>query len=104
MPVPTHIFDPPFNIIRCSHLVLDVTDLNASAAFYEGATLTVTGAAGDTLISERAAERENSYARQLEHLVAVLRSGEPSILDAERAVGTMGVVDDIYRAAGLQPR
>ena len=25
MPVPTHIFDPPFNIIRCSHVVLDVT-------------------------------------------------------------------------------
>src|SRR5438270_10685257 len=35
MPVPTHIFDPPFNIIRSSHVVLDVTDLNASSAFYE---------------------------------------------------------------------
>jgi len=35
MPVPTHIFDPPFNIIRCSHAVLDVTDLNASREFYE---------------------------------------------------------------------
>ena len=35
MPVPTHIFDPPFNIIRSSHAVLDVTDLNASRAFYE---------------------------------------------------------------------
>ena len=30
MPVPTHIFDPPFNIIRSSHVVLDVTDLKAS--------------------------------------------------------------------------
>ncbi len=27
MPAPTHVFDPPFNIIRCSHAVLDVTDL-----------------------------------------------------------------------------
>src|SRR5258708_31322990 len=35
MPVPQHIFDPPFNIIRCSHVVLDVTDLNASREFYE---------------------------------------------------------------------
>src|ERR1700754_5174260 len=35
MPVPKHIFDPPFNIIRASHTVLDVTDLAASRAFYE---------------------------------------------------------------------
>ena len=35
MPVPQHIFDPPFNIIRCSHVVLDVADLNASREFYE---------------------------------------------------------------------
>src|ERR1700682_790967 len=35
MPVPQHVFDPPFNIIRCSHLILDVVDLNASRAFYE---------------------------------------------------------------------
>ncbi len=34
MPVPTHIFDPPFNIIRCSHAVLDVVDLGKSAEFY----------------------------------------------------------------------
>lgn len=35
MPVPTHIFDPPFNIIRASHVVLDATDLTASRTFYE---------------------------------------------------------------------
>ena len=35
MPVPQHIFDPPFNIIRSSHVVLDVVDLNASREFYE---------------------------------------------------------------------
>ena len=29
MPVPKHVFDPPFNIIRSSHAVLDVTDLDA---------------------------------------------------------------------------
>jgi len=68
-----------------------------------GATLRVTD--GDVvLVDERAADGENSYARQLEHLVTVLRDGSPSILDADRGVGTMRVVDDIYRAAGLQPR
>lgn len=61
--------------------------------------------AGDeVLIDEEAAEGENSYARQLEHLVAVLRDGSGSILDADRAVGTMRTVDDIYCAADLQPR
>ncbi|MGN6116591.1 MAG: 3,4-dihydroxyphenylacetate 2,3-dioxygenase, partial [Nitrobacter sp.] len=35
MPVPVHTFDPPFNIIRCSHAVLDVTNLEASRKFYE---------------------------------------------------------------------
>ena len=35
MPVPTHVFDPPFNILRASHCVLDVTDLKASRKFYE---------------------------------------------------------------------
>ncbi|QIG39190.1 Gfo/Idh/MocA family oxidoreductase [Microbacterium sp. 4R-513] len=68
-----------------------------------GATLRVT-AGGDVVIDAKAAEGENSYARQLEHLVAVLADGSPSILDAERGVGTMRVVDDIYRAAGLEPR
>ncbi len=37
MPVPQHIFDPPFNILRCSHVVLDVVDLDRSRAFYEAA-------------------------------------------------------------------
>ena len=35
MPVPKHVFDPPFNIIRCSHAALDVTDLRLSREFYE---------------------------------------------------------------------
>ena len=35
MPVPQHIFDPPFNIVRASHAVLDVVDLDASRKFYE---------------------------------------------------------------------
>ncbi|WP_241704083.1 Gfo/Idh/MocA family protein [Leifsonia shinshuensis] len=68
-----------------------------------GATLRVS-AGDDLLVEETAVDGENSYARQLEHLVAVLGDGAPSILDAERGVGTMRAVDDIYRAAGLEPR
>src|ERR1700753_972561 len=35
IPLPIPVFDPPFNVIRASHVVLDVTDLDASRAFYE---------------------------------------------------------------------
>ena len=34
MPVPKHIFDPPFNIVRSSHVRLGVVDLQRSKAFY----------------------------------------------------------------------
>ncbi|MBV1696275.1 MAG: 3,4-dihydroxyphenylacetate 2,3-dioxygenase [Hyphomicrobiales bacterium] len=34
MPVPTSVVDPPFNIVRASHVTLDVSDLARSRAFY----------------------------------------------------------------------
>ena len=68
-----------------------------------GAVLRVT-AGEELLIEEKAADGENSYARQLEHLAGALRDGSPSPLDAALGVGTMIVVDEVYRAAGLQPR
>jgi len=68
-----------------------------------GAQLRVT--AGDrVLIEENAADGENSYARQLEHVAGALRDGSPSPLDAALGVATMNVLDEVYRAAGLQPR
>jgi catechol 2,3-dioxygenase len=36
MPLPKHVFDPPFNVVRSSHVVLGVTDLDRSLEFYEG--------------------------------------------------------------------
>jgi catechol 2,3-dioxygenase len=36
MPLPNHVFTPPFNVVRASHVVLGVTDLERSVAFYEG--------------------------------------------------------------------
>lgn len=68
-----------------------------------GATLRVIS--GDRLlIDEKAEDGENSYARQLDEVARALREGTPSVLDAKLGVGTMTVIDDIYRAAGLQPR
>jgi predicted dehydrogenase len=69
-----------------------------------GATLKVVSPVGETLLEEAAQDGENSYVRQLEHLASVLKNAESSILDASRAVGTMRVVDEIYRAAGLETR
>jgi hypothetical protein len=37
-------------------------------------------------------------------VAAALRDGSPSPLDAALGVGTMTVVDDVYRAASLEPR
>ncbi|MGN6446435.1 Gfo/Idh/MocA family protein [Amnibacterium sp.] len=68
-----------------------------------GAALRIISPAG-LLLEERAAPGENSYARQLAHIAEALRDDAPSILDAARGVGTMRIVDDVYRAAGLQPR
>lgn len=34
MPPPLHVFEPPFNILRASHVVLDVTNIDASTKFY----------------------------------------------------------------------
>jgi catechol 2,3-dioxygenase len=36
MPLPKHVFNPPFNVVRTSHVVLGVTDLDRSLAFYQG--------------------------------------------------------------------
>ena len=55
------------------------------------------------ILDEKADVTESSYAAQLRHLVDVLPDG-PSPLRAADAVRTMELVDDVYRAAGLQPR
>ena len=56
MPVPTHVFDPPFNIIRSSHVVLDVIDLKLSRAFYETTVGLHVEDADDKVVYLRAAE------------------------------------------------
>ncbi|MGN6220427.1 MAG: Gfo/Idh/MocA family protein [Microbacterium sp.] len=71
-----------------------------------GATLRVTSGDG-ILIDEKVAEGESSYVKQLEHLRDVLAGEAPeasSPLRAADAARTMELVDDVYRAAGLEPR
>lgn len=89
MPLPKHIFDPPFNVVRCSHAVLAVRDLDASRAFYERTVgLHVEHADGDALYF-RAMEERN-------HHSLVLKRGAQPI--AERVGFKVGSEEDLDRA------
>jgi predicted dehydrogenase len=46
----------------------------------------------------------SSYTYQLEAFTAAVRQGVPFPTDADDAVATMRLIDECYRAAGLQPR
>ena len=60
MPVPKHIFAPPFNIVRSSHVTLGVADLGRSRAFYEGTLgLQVEDETGDALYLRGLEERQH---------------------------------------------
>jgi predicted dehydrogenase len=48
--------------------------------------------------------RRSSYTYQLEALAAHLRNGAPLLTDTDDAVANMELVDEVYRAAGLEPR
>ena len=61
MPVPQHIFEPPFNIIRSSHVVLDVTDLKLSREFYETTVGLHVEDADDKVVYLRAAEEHQHH-------------------------------------------
>ena len=66
MPVPTHIFDPPFNILRASHCVLDVTDLKASRKFYEDTIGLHVEDANDSAIYLRGSEEHQHHSLVLQ--------------------------------------
>jgi catechol 2,3-dioxygenase len=60
MPVPKHIFDPSFNIVRASHVVLGVTDLGRSKAFHADTLgLHVEDETGDALYLRGVEERQH---------------------------------------------
>jgi catechol 2,3-dioxygenase len=71
MPVPKHIFDPPFNIVRCSHVTLGVTDLVRSRAFYADTLgLHVEDEARDALYLRGVEERQH-------HSLVLRKSASP---------------------------
>ena len=60
MPVPRHVPDPPFHIVRCSHVTLDVVDLARSRAFYADTLgLRVEDAARDAIYLRGVEERQH---------------------------------------------
>jgi catechol 2,3-dioxygenase len=61
MPLPAHVLYPPFNTVRLSHVILDVTDLAASKAFYvDTLGLQVTEETADSIYL-RAMEERNHH-------------------------------------------
>ena len=48
--------------------------------------------------------KPTTYDRQLHAFVALVRAGTPVPTDAWDGVRNMQVIDDIYRAAGMDPR
>ena len=90
MPVPKHIFNPPFNIVRASHVVLGVTDLARSRAFYADTLgLHVEDATADTLYLRGVEERQH-------HSVVLEKAATPTA----HAIGfKVASEDDLDRAA-----
>ena len=89
MPVPKHIFDPPFNVVRCSHAVLTARDLDASRRFYEGSSACRWRMPSKDAIYLRGMEERNH------HSLVLKRGAEPV---AERLGFKVGSEEDLDRA------
>jgi catechol 2,3-dioxygenase len=75
MLVPRPVFDPPFNVVRMSHVVYTVPDLSRSRAFYVDLLgMQVTGETKDALYLRGMEERS--------HHCMVLKRGEYAVVDA----------------------
>lgn len=71
MPVPKHVFDPPFNIVRCSHVALGVADLARAKAFYADTLgLHVEDEAGEAIYLRGLEERQH-------HSLVLRKSAHP---------------------------
>lgn len=90
MPAPKHVFNPPFNIVRCSHVALGVKDLARSRAFYADTLgLHVEEATADALYLRGLEERQH-------HSVILRKTVEPQ---AECLGFKLGSEEDLDRAA-----
>jgi catechol 2,3-dioxygenase len=60
MPIPRHVLLPPFNVVRCSHVALGVSDLGRARAFYADTLgLHVEDAAADATYLRGVEERQH---------------------------------------------
>jgi catechol 2,3-dioxygenase len=92
MPVPQPVVDPPFNIVRCSHVTLGVTDLGRSRAFYEGTLgLHVEDATPDAIYLRGMEERQH-------HSVVLQKSDAPA---AHHLGFKVGSDEDLAKAAAF---
>ncbi len=87
MPVPQHVFEPPFNIIRSSHVVLDVTDLKLSREFYETTVGLHVEDADDNVVYLRAAEEHQH------HSLVLRKAAVPACARLGFKVGNDGDLD-----------
>ena len=73
MPLPPVVLDPPFNILRISHIELNVTDLAASKKFYcDTLGLAVTDETNNRLYLRAMEERSH-------HCVILVKADKPSV-------------------------
>lgn len=61
MTLPEPVFDPPFNILRTSHVILNSTDLEASRKFYETTLGLHVTYADDEMLCFRGMEERNHH-------------------------------------------
>lgn len=99
MPVPPVITPPPFNIVRCAHVVLDVTDLARARAFYETMIgLQVEDATADTLWLRGMEELQH-------HSLVLCRAERPAARRIGFKLGSEGDLDlafAYFRGLGLE--
>ncbi len=89
MPVRQPVFDPPFNVVRASHVALGVSDIKRSRAFYVDCLGLLVSDEGDGALYLRGVEERN-------HHSIVLRQARDSDV---RALGfKLASEDDIDRA------
>src|SRR5579862_3916498 len=90
MPIREPIFDPPFNVVRASHVELGVCDLGRSRAFYVDCLGLLVSDETDDALYLRGVEERNH------HSLVLRRSRETDV----RALGfKLASEDDLDRAA-----
>ena len=90
MPIRKPVFDPPFNVVRASHVTFDVRDLGASRAFYVDCLGYLVTDENKDAIYLRAVEERNH------HSIVLRKAEEPSV----EALGfKVASEEDLDRAA-----